>query len=546
MSELNHKRFLLDHIAELIVVRASAYRDDAQRDYPQWELDNSNLKRLLAKGVGGVILYGGSTTDLEQRCFALRRWAKKPILLCADVEEGLGQRFKGGTVLIPPMAIGRLYNSDSQKAIYFAERYGSCIGKQAKKCGLNWVLAPVCDINTNPNNPVINVRSWGEDPFTVAELSSSFHKGIVSEGVMTCAKHFPGHGNTSVDSHLELPVLSSYIEELKQCELIPFSYLINKAVPSIMTAHLMFENIDSENPVTFSPVLTENLLRKKFFYDGLIVTDALIMDAIAKLHSSGEAAVRAVLAGADLILMPGDVDEAIQALYEAFASGRIPFYRLEESLRRRRLAIDRFEIKSKVLSQGSSYSSNYIIEETDDCDFAGELIDCTLESINCKYLEFDDDSINLILVDNFATSQSFNRRLPIFSFPESLGLKSILWNEFVVNPLQEKDGNVYLLPELCNKDILLQLFMRGNPFQGKNDIASGWISLIKTLQKQKRLKALVVYGSPYLWQEICEVLDSSISAVYSPGQMEEAQKRVFINLIDSKKTKNYGSNEFTN
>ena len=154
-------------MARLLVVRGSGHLSDGQRRYPRWELPNSELQDLLAAGVGGVILLGGSAAELRLRTEQLSSWASHPLLLCADVEEGVGQRFEGGTWLVPPLALGRLFASAPEQALLLAGRYGRCTARQARALGLNWLLAPVCDVNNNPANPVINVRAWGEDPATV-------------------------------------------------------------------------------------------------------------------------------------------------------------------------------------------------------------------------------------------------------------------------------------------------------------------------------------------------------------------------------------------
>ncbi|MDA0216626.1 MAG: glycosyl hydrolase family 3, partial [Cyanobacteria bacterium] len=155
---------LLRLIHQLLVVRTSGKLADHQRGYPRWELANAELRSLLEAGVGGVILLGGSAAELALRCAQLGRWAGQPLLLCADVEEGVGQRFDGATWLVPPLALGRLYGREPERALALAERYGRCTGREARALGLNWVLGPVCDVNNNPANPVINVRAWGEDP----------------------------------------------------------------------------------------------------------------------------------------------------------------------------------------------------------------------------------------------------------------------------------------------------------------------------------------------------------------------------------------------
>ena len=268
---------LAQQIAELIVVRASGHLSDPQRRYPRWELNNSTLERLLHQGVGGVILLGGSAVELQQRTEMLRRWSDQPLLLCADVEEGVGQRFEGASWLVPPLALGRLYQSDPQRALDLAERYGRCTGDQARRCGLNWVLGPVCDVNNNPANPVINVRAWGEDAATAGTLAAAFQRGLSRTGVLGCAKHFPGHGDTSSDSHLDLPVLPHSKERLAAVELPPFQEVITAGVDSVMTAHLLLPELDPNHPATLSTTVLTNLLRHDLHFDGLVVTDALLM-----------------------------------------------------------------------------------------------------------------------------------------------------------------------------------------------------------------------------------------------------------------------------
>ncbi len=239
-------------VAELFVVRASGHALDSLRQFPAWELSNQELKNLLREGVGGVILYGGNVNEIQERTSELLGFSDKPIFFCADVEEGVGQRFAGGSFLPPPLALGLRYLEDPESALRLAEEYGHCVGNQARCCGLNWVLAPVCDVNSNPLNPVINMRAWGTEPEIASALACAFHKGIISQGVMSCAKHFPGHGDTRVDSHLELPILENDLEQLEKRELIPFQSLINAGVNSVMTAHVLFNKIDHTYPATFS------------------------------------------------------------------------------------------------------------------------------------------------------------------------------------------------------------------------------------------------------------------------------------------------------
>ena len=520
------------HIAELVVVRASGYLDDQQRRYPRWELSNAELQRLLQEGVGGVILLGGSASDLQQRTRLLQSWANQPLLFCADVEEGVGQRFEGASWLVPPLALGRLHQQDPEQALALAERYGRCTGEQARRCGLNWVLGPVCDVNNNPANPVINVRAWGEDPSTAGALAAAFQRGLSAAGVLGCAKHFPGHGDTDSDSHLDLPVLPHNRERLEQIELPPFQQLIDDGVDSVMTAHLLLPNLDPERPATLSSAVLSELLRQQMGFSGLVVTDALVMEAIAARHGAGEAAVLAFEAGADLILMPADADAAIQGLWEALSSGRLPLQRLEEALQRRRAA----------LAKVSAVASGAIASE-DDRELERELV-AACSTIRRAAGISAGHGVNLIRVDGVFPCPALNGAAPALQLPGQQGLASVVIHGQGVSPWQNNGEAPLALERLGEGPVLLQLFVRGNPFRGDQDLQEPWPAAVRQLQRLGRLAGLVVYGSPYLWEQLEACLDPGIPAAYSPGQMPEAQRHVLTSLLEGSEA-SLRSGEFT-
>ncbi len=528
---------LINKVAELFIVRASGYGLDSLRKYPQWELSNNELTRLLAKGVGGVILYGGTILDIKNRTQQLKSWSHKQILLCADVEEGVGQRFEGATWLVPPMALGLRFLKSAQEAIAFAERYGEVVGEQARSCGLNWVLAPVCDINTNPENPVINMRAWGDDPHSVAQLVCAFNKGLSSQGVLSCAKHFPGHGDTSCDSHLLLPILEHDFSRLEEIELVPFKALIKQGLNSVMTAHLLLQKIDNKFPATLSEKILSNLLRKRIGFNGLIVTDALVMKAISQKYSSSEAALMAFKAGADLIMMPENPDEAINAIVNSLSNGSIPIERLHQSLERRQNEIMKLN-ECKLHGPSDSFkSSSKIFEE--GYKFSDQLINLSIQTNNIKLKDFK-GAVNLIRVDKIFSNPFLNEFSPALSIPRSFGLDNIISHNMAPD-IFNNDLNSPLKTNIFgDKKIILQLFMRGNPFVEKIYSKDFWISVIKYLQSESRLLALLVYGSFYVWESLFDVLDSSIPALYSPGQMSLAQKKALEYLFNEN-----SSNEFS-
>ena len=536
-------------VAQLLVVRASGHATDKQRRYPRWELSNNELEQLLGAGVGGVILLGGTATELQQRCRTLQRWAGQPILLCADVEEGVGQRFEGASWLVPPMALGRLHRRAPQQAVQLAENYGRCCGNQAKRCGLNWVLAPVCDVNSNPDNPVINVRAWGEDPHTVGELTGAFQRGLAATGVLGCAKHFPGHGDTSTDSHLELPLLQHSRERLESLELQPFRTLIQEGISSVMTAHLLIPALDKQWPATLSANVLTTLLRVDLGFKGLVVTDALVMEAIAARYGAGEAAVLAFAAGADLILMPANAAAAIDALCAALRSGRVPMARLHDSLERRQAAVQSIPL---TLDSGNN---DHSIESAEERSLTLELVTQSLEISNSSTAKESTqpnpiDGINLIRVDGVLPCPMLSADAPAILLPKRLGFQSVLSHPLGISPWTDPADPLapLALDRLGQGPLLLQLFVRGNPFQANRSIREPWADAIKQLIDLNRLFGLVVYGSPYVWEALSALLPSSIPAGYSPGQMPDAQQQLLERLLNpdpSPALSRLGSHEFT-
>jgi beta-glucosidase len=528
--------------ASLVVVRASGQLGDAQRRYPQWELANAELQRLLAAGVGGVILLGGSATELQLRCAQLGRWGGQPLLLCADVEEGVGQRFPGASWLVPPLGLGMLHSRDRQRALHLAERYGRCTGREARALGLNWVLAPVCDVNNNPANPVINVRAWAEQPAAAAELVAAFCRGLQAEGVLGCAKHFPGHGDTCSDSHLELPLLPHDRQRLEAIELPPFRAAIAAGVATVMTAHLLLPALDPQRPATLSAAVLTGLLRQELGFNGLVVTDALMMEAISASYGPGEAAVLALEAGADLVLMPADADAAIAALVAAVEGGRLSRERLEASAQRRRDALERLPLDPLAPLQPSE-----AIEPLEpDSALALELIEAC--GIRRSPGLGNGPGLNLVRLDDSLAAPFLPSDAPALALAERAGYRSLLlerrspspWSDNPQAPLDlarldlaglnlaelQLTGPQLEGPQLANREelpVLLQLFVRGNPFRGSADGGEPWAAVVGQLQRTKRLAGLVVYGSPYLWQELEPLLDATTPAVYCPGQMPLAQ-----------------------
>jgi beta-N-acetylhexosaminidase len=306
---------------------------------------NDEIRRLVKKyHLGGVILFRENVVTTEQTVRLVDEYKKANekygFLLSIDQEGGIVTRLQNGTDFPGNMALGATRSTE------LAESVGNAIGSELRSLGINMNLAPVLDVNNNPDNPVIGVRSFGEDPELVAELGTAYTKGLQTAGIAGTAKHFPGHGDTAVDSHLGLPSVPHDKERLMQVELYPFQQAMNNGIDAVMTAHVTFPKIDSTTviskkdgteialPATLSYEVLTNLMRNEMGFDGVITTDALNMKAIADHFGAVDAAIRAVKAGTDIVLMPVGLEEVATGLYDAVEKGEITEHRLDESVER--------------------------------------------------------------------------------------------------------------------------------------------------------------------------------------------------------------------
>ncbi len=280
--------------------------------------------------VGGIMFFSGNIYEQAIITNRLQRISRLPLWVSQDMEFGAAMRLPEATYFTPAMGIAATGNPE------YAYQKGRITALEAAALGIHQIYAPVLDVNNNPLNPVINVRSFSENPDTVARYGIAFMKGVHDAGVMSTAKHFPGHGDTDVDSHLDLPTLPFDYYRLSTLELIPFSKAIKAGLQSVMTAHIAIPEIalNAANPGTLDPNITRALLRDSLDFGGMIVTDGMGMRGIRDFFEAGEAAVLAVKAGIDQILLPTDLVEAMDAVQLAVLSGDISEERIDESVRR--------------------------------------------------------------------------------------------------------------------------------------------------------------------------------------------------------------------
>ncbi len=279
--------------------------------------------------VGGIIISVGSPLDVAAKLNALQRRSRLPLLVAADLEWGAGMRLTGATAFPMAMAVG----ATGREADAYA--MGRVTAVEARTVGIHMTFSPVADVNNNPSNPIINTRSFGENPTDVGRLIAAYIRGAREHGLYTTAKHFPGHGDTGTDSHIDVPVIRSCWTRLDTLELIPFRAAVEARVTATMTAHVVLTCAQGDSlPATLSATIMRGMLRDSLGFEGLVVTDALMMGAIVNAYGVGESAVRAFLAGSDLLLIPADPFEAHRAMIRAVSSGRISGNRLDRSVRR--------------------------------------------------------------------------------------------------------------------------------------------------------------------------------------------------------------------
>lgn len=326
------------------------YGDYVADDAPGWRRVADAVRE---DHVGGLIISVGSPLEIAAKLNALQRLSDVPLLVSSDLEEGAGFRARGGwflpngidlggaTVLPPEMALGATGDTA------LAAAAGRVTAREGRALGIQIDFSPVLDVNNNPANPVINTRSYGENPHAVAAMGVAFLRAVQANGMLATGKHFPGHGDTGVNSHLALPVVTASRARLDTVELVPFRAAIDAGVGAIMTFHGAMPALDSSGvPGTLSHTVLTGVLRDSLHFHGLVVTDAMDMQGVLKLFGPVEAAKRAVAAGADVLLMPVSVPQTIDAVVAGVREGRYDEARLDSSVRRilalkRRFDLDR-------------------------------------------------------------------------------------------------------------------------------------------------------------------------------------------------------------
>jgi beta-N-acetylhexosaminidase len=508
------------------------------------------LRRQVEQNhIGGIILFRGSVYESVHLVNRMQQLARRPLLISADLEAGSGMRFID-TINFPwNMAVGATGNAE------YARRMGEVTAREARALGVHQIFAPVVDVNNNAANPVINVRAYGEDPAEVARMAAAFTEGAQAGGVIATAKHFPGHGDTAVDSHRGLPVVNVTRARLDAVELVPFRAAIAAGVGSVMVAHIGLPQLDPtkitpleagerrrpgyadsevivENatmPATLSPAVG-GVLRRDLGFDGLIVTDALDMSGLTIYFTPGEAAVRAVLAGADVLLKPPDADAAVRGLREAAATGRLSERRIEESARRLLAAkYDLGLVRRRVAA----------IEDIDRIVSTGAAVKLS-DEIAERAITLVRDEAGLLPASNLAAGES------VFV----LGVTNGEDRQWIMNPFmgalggrrfdaatiddRSSEKEVDSLLDRAKASKLIVVAMYGRVRSGQSNSGTLPEPGMRALKKLLERKAPVVgvsFGNPYLLQSFPE-LKTYLVAYGDMPSLQRAAARALLGQID--------------
>ncbi|MGB4787105.1 MAG: glycoside hydrolase family 3 N-terminal domain-containing protein [Candidatus Acidiferrum sp.] len=421
----------------------------------------------------------------------LQSKSKLPLLIGADFERGTAMRLDEGTSF--PTAMALAAGGDSKDAYTM----GKITALESRAVGVHWIYAPDADVNNNPGNPIINTRSFGEDPARVSEFVSAFVRGVEENGGLATAKHFPGHGDTAADSHIDLPVIRADRARLNTLELVPFRAAISSGAGSIMTGHLNVPSLepDPNTPATLSQDILTGLLRDEMGYQGLIVTDAMDMGGITVRYAPGEAAVRAIVAGIDALLMSPVPDAAFEALQAAVKSGRISKARLDASVRRILQAKARLGLHANRLVDVNALNQK----------FASVAWQKEAQDISNRGVTLLRDTPHRLPLD--ATKPSRALLLAFYADPEPYpgeDLERELRTRFDSLTTLRADtrfvnASILKLPPPDSYDVaILALFVRVSDRKGNVDVPAEQAALAEQLYKTGKPIITVGFGSPYL------------------------------------------------
>lgn len=451
--------------------------------------------------IGGIWFARGEAKAIAAELNALQKISKIPLLVTVDFEKGAGTYVDGATDFPINMAFGASRNPD---LVYQA---AAVTAREARALGVHVNFAPVLDVNNNPKNPVINTRSYGEDPNLVASLAEAAIRGYQENGLLATGKHFPGHGNTETDSHTHLGVVSSDPKEFEAVELLPYKEVLRRAQPSaIMTAHLWIKALDQDTiPATLSSNAMNGLLRQRLNFDGVIYTDAMVMGGITTRYPYDVATVRAIQAGCDVILFPGDLQQGISAIRTALANGELTEQRIDESVRRILrsktqvgLHHERY-VKIDAIESSVGTAEQYAIAKR--VAAAG----LTLARDRQKLLPIPSGKRVLVLTMSNKEGNSMVSR-GLVSFPDEVRKQTPLVTEFRLSDSLTERESARALSLAKEADIILvAAYIKIVLNSGTVELPAPHTAFLKRLTDSNANVVLISFGNPYIGASVPSV-----------------------------------------
>lgn len=460
----------------------------------------ARLKNLVKKfKVGGFVMFSGHVHDYVANIHKLQLLSDTPLLISADFERGVAMRIPDATPM--PHAMGLAATND----LSLVQKAAEIISKETRALGVHQNYAPVADISSNYLNPIVNTRAFSDDAEIAASFATAFIKGMRKYKIISTAKHFPGHGNTEIDSHCELPTISSSKKTMFERELLPFIKLIEEGVQSIMIGHLAVPAFEEKEnlPAVLSEKIITDILKKQLGFKGLIVTDALNMQSVCNYFSVGESAVEAFKAGNDLLLFTADDEIAIQSVIEAVKRGEISLERLNESVEkilRAKAWVGLFDNEnrlpevhaaSKKIATKKNLSTAY--------EIASRSITLVKDSKNIFPLNFKQNITCITLSDSAATeTESF--------FQKYLDQNIFLKRKIMLSSnssRNEIDDALQLVEE--DEVLLIATFVRIRAYQGFSGLPEGLNYFLREITSRKNKHAVISFGNPYLLSLIPEI-----------------------------------------
>ncbi len=473
-------------------------------------------RNIVEFHVGGVHVYGGDPTPVALAINEMQKLAKVPLLISDNFEGGVGYVLFGATRLPLAMAIGA---TGDERLAYEAAKVTA---QEGRAIGVNVNFYPVADVQNNPENPIINIRAFGEDPATVSRFVRAYIRGAQENGQMATAKHFPGHGDVASDSHLEMPVLNVPAQRLESVELPPFRAAVDQGVAAFMSAHIWLPQIEPEKglPSTLSKNVMTGILRDELHYDGIVFTDAMTMRGVSANFKNDDATLRAVEAGADIILIPPSVEDSFRAIKSALESGRLTESRIDVSVRRILRAKARFDLANPKNRFVDVYRLMTVLGTRENRDFAQRIADnaITLVRDERQVLPLrpspDLRVVQINLLDTrTGWREGVSGRLAAAELPKRFPRAVTVQVDDQSTPTE-----LDLVRKLAQTGdaIVVNGYIRVAAYKGSIALTPAEIALLRDLAAMKKPFVLTVFGSPYVLTHIPEMPSYIVTYDTSP------------------------------